>query len=282
MGLLWWMAGALASFCLMAVGGRELSSTVDTFQILFVRSMVGLLVVTVIILSLRQYQLFRTGRIGLHMVRNLVHLGGQYGWFLGIGLMPLVQVFAIEFTVPFWTAIIAALFLHESLSWRKSLAILLGLTGVAIIVKPGADILQSVSLIVLLAAICYAVCHSATKALARTEKPLTILFYMCIIQLPLAFVLALPGWQPIQGWSWFWLVIVGLSALSAHYCLTRAMQEAEVGIVVTLDFLRLPLIGLVGVMLYGEALEWSLLVGGLLMLFGNWLNISRPAPVKDE
>ncbi|HPQ96427.1 MAG TPA: DMT family transporter, partial [Thiolinea sp.] len=172
-------------------------------------------------------------------------------------------------------------FLHEPLSWRRSLAILLGLTGVAIIVRPGADILQSASLIVLLAAIGYAICHSATKALARTDKPLTILFYMCIIQLPLALVLALPEWRPIQGWSWFWLVIVGLSALSAHYCLTRAMQEAEVGIVVTLDFLRLPLIGLVGVMLYGESLEWSLLIGGLLMLAGNWLNISRPAPIRD-
>ncbi|MDP1519381.1 DMT family transporter [Porticoccus litoralis] len=277
MGVVLWMLGALLSLSLMAVGARELAGEINTFQTLFIRSVIGLLIISALIARVGGRSLFATSRPGMHIIRNLFHFGGQYGWFVGIGLLPLAEVFALEFTVPFWVALIAALCLGERLTIRKSLAIALGVAGVLVILRPGVEILEPASLIVLAAALSFSCAYVGTKSLAHTEDPLTVLFYMCLVQMPVSLVLALPHWQlPEEPRLWFWLVIVGVTALSAHFCITNAMKRAEAGIVVTLDFLRLPLIGLVGIVFYQEPFEMALLAGALLMLGGNLINVYRP------
>ena len=276
-----WMLGALISFSLMAVGARELSGELSTFQILFFRSIIGLLIVSSVILGLRDKRLLTTSRMGLHSFRNIFHFAGQYGWFLGLGLLPLAEVFALEFTMPLWVAIIASIYLNEALNMKKIVAIGLGMAGVLLIVRPGVEIIDVASFIVLAAAVFYAVSHTVTKSLSSSEKPLTILFYMCLIQLPIAFILALPGWSWPNNIQWIWLSVVGITALTAHFCMTKAMQYAEVGTVVVLDFFRLPLIAVVGVMIYGETFDIALIAGGALMLLGNLLNhYRRPAAVR--
>ena len=97
---------------------------------------------------------------------------------------------------------------------------------------------------------------------------------MCLIQLPIGGILALPQWQWPVGSQWGWLLVIGLMALSAHFCMAKAMAHAEVSTVVTLDFLRLPLIALIGVVFYAEPFEVAILLGGALMMTGNMLNIA--------
>lgn len=268
-----WMIGALTSFCLMAVGARELNGQISVFQILFFRSIVGLLVLFPIILLSKKRGFLFPKRLNLHVVRNLFHFAGQYGWFLGIGLLPLATVFAIEFTVPFWTIIISYLFLKESITVKKIIAVLLGILGVIVIVQPSLEVAHYGSLIVLGAAICYAFSHVATKSLSNTEHPLTIIFMMCLIQAPLGLLLFIEGWTTPVGVEWLWLTIIGLTALSAHYCMTKAMQYAEVTFVVTMDMFRLPLISLIGVLLYSEHFSVALVLGMLLIVAGNSVNI---------
>ncbi|WP_201575259.1 DMT family transporter [Psychrobacter sp. H8-1] len=268
-----WMIGALTSFCLMAVGARELNGQISVFQILFFRSIVGLLVLLPIILLSKRRGFLFPKRLNLHVVRNLFHFAGQYGWFLGIGLLPLATVFAIEFTVPFWTIIISYLFLKESITVKKIIAVLLGILGVIVIVQPSLEVAHYGSLIVLGAAICYAFSHVATKSLSNTEHPLTIIFMMCLIQAPLGLLLFIEGWTTPVGVEWLWLTIIGLTALSAHYCMTKAMQYAEVTFVVTMDMFRLPLISLIGVLLYSEHFSVALVLGMLLIVAGNSVNI---------
>jgi len=272
-----WMTGTLISFCLMALGARELSGEIPVFQTLFFRSAIGLTLISSLILVLDKKQVFRSKRIALHTFRNTFHFFGQYGWFVGIGLLPLAEVFALEFTVPIWTAIIASFFLGERMTPRKAISIFLGMLGVVVIVRPGIEIVDAASLIVLGAAICYAISYTSTKSLASTESPLTILFYMCLVQLPVSLFLSLSIWVWPEGIQWLWFVVIGVTALSAHFCLVKAMGHAEVTTVITLDFLRLPLIAVLGVLLYSEEFEFTLLIGGALMLLGNWINFSQLA-----
>ena len=269
-----WMSGTLLSFCLMALGARELSGEIPVLQVLFFRSAVGLILISSLILLLDKKHVFRSERVALHAFRNTFHFLGQYGWFVGIGLLPLAEVFALEFTVPIWTAIIAAFFLREKITPRKAVSIFLGVIGVMVIVRPGVEIVDTASLIVLGAAICYAVAYTATKSLSSSESPLTILFYMCLVQLPVSLFLSLSTWTWPAGIQWLWLVVIGVTALSAHFCLVKAMGYAEVTTVITLDFLRLPLIAVLGVLLYNEEFELYLLIGSGLMLAGNWVNFS--------
>ena len=270
-----WMSGSLISFCLLAVGARELSGEISIFQSLFTRSVIGLIFISSILYFSNKKFSIRTDKINLHIFRNVVHFTGQYAWFLGISLLPLAEVFALEFTGPVWTLIIASLFLGETITKHKLAAVILGLLGVLVITQPGIEVVDAASFIVLGAAICFAITLTATKSLSTSESPILILFYMSLIQLPIGLVFAFTSWTWPTSLEWGWLVVISLTALSAHYCLTKAMQYAEVTMVVTVDFLRLPLIALVGVFLYAEEFEISLILGGALMLTGNLINIVK-------
>jgi len=272
-----WLAGSLSSFSLLAVGARELSGEISIFQSLFSRSVIGVVYISLILYFSKQKFSIHTDKIKLHSIRNFFHFAGQYGWFVGIGLLPLAEVFALEFTAPIWTLIIAGIVLGEKINSRKLIAVLLGLFGVLVITKPGIEVIDAASFIVLGAAVCFAVTLVCTKSLSSSESPVLILFYMSLIQLPIGFVLALSTWVWPTPEQWLWLIIIGFTALSAHYCLSKAMQYAEVSMVVTVDFLRLPLIALVGVFLYAEEFEISLLLGGLLMVIGNLVSLSNKA-----
>lgn len=267
-----WMMGALVSFMAMAVSGRELSSELSTFQILFFRSLVGLAVVAAL-LSHQGWHHIRSRQPWLQLIRNLAHYGGQYGWFYGIALIPLAEVFAIEFTVPIWTAILAALLLGERLTAPRLVAVGFGIVGMLIILRPGLSVVHPASLVVLAGALGYAISHTLTRKLTRTDTPLAVLFYMTTIQLPLGLLASLKDWAIPSPDLWPWLLVVGVTALSAHYCLTRALALSDAMVVVPMDFLRVPLIALVGFLAYGEALDWLVLGGALVMLMGNLINI---------
>jgi len=273
------MSGALASFMAMAIGGRQLSTELTTFQILFFRSAVGLLVVA-FLLQRAGWSNIKTKAFGTHLVRNCAHFGGQYGWFYGIALIPLSEVFAIEFTVPIWTAIFATLILHERMNRLRMLAIALGFIGVLVILRPGASAISPAALAVLGSAICYAISHVLTKRLSAHDSVLAILFYMTAMQLPLGLLPALPKWVWPSAALWPWVFIVAVTSLSAHYCMARAFRLADATVVVPMDFLRLPLIAVVGFFFYHEPLNGWVFAGALIVLAGTWLNL-KSAAVKS-
>ncbi len=131
----------------------------------------------------------------------------------------------------------------------------------------------------LASALFYAMVHSSTKALASTESISRVVLFMCVVQPPIGLIFSLSGWTwpALAQLSWIsWIVIIGISALSAHYCMTKAMQCAEVTTVLTLDFLHLPTMSVVGAWLYSEDMNISLLIGGGVMLLGNSLNSYLP------
>ncbi|MBL4691638.1 MAG: DMT family transporter [Rhodospirillales bacterium] len=266
------MSGTLASLIAMALGGRELSSDMSTFEILFFRSLVGLAVVSVL-LSRSGWKQIKSERPGLHVVRNLAHYVGQFGWFYGIALLPLAQVFALEFTLPIWTAILAPVLLKEHLSATRIAAIVFGFTGALIILRPGIVPVDTATLVVLIAAFGFALSHTLTKKLSRTDSALSILFYMTLVQLPLGLVPSLFDWVTPSMAHAPWLLLVGVTALSAHFCMVRAFLHADALVVIPMDFLRLPLIALIGLMLYGEALDLWVLLGAAVIFGGNFLNI---------
>jgi drug/metabolite transporter (DMT)-like permease len=266
------MAGTLFSFMAMAICGRELSNELNTFQILLFRGLVGLSI-TIFLVWRNNWKNVATRQFKQHCIRNIAHFGGQFGWFYGIAYIPLAEVFALEFTVPIWTAVLATFMLSERLTSVRITAIGLGFLGMIIILRPGMAVVNPVALAVLGGAFCYAFSHTLTKKLAQANSPLTILFYMTTIQLPLALVPTIADWTLPSLIAWPWIIIVGTAALTGHYCLARALSITDAIVVVPLDFLRLPLIAAVGMLFYGEPLEWPIMIGAGIMMGGNLLNI---------
>jgi drug/metabolite transporter (DMT)-like permease len=267
-----WMGGSLLSLVAMAVAARQLSSSMGVFQILFFRSLFGLAAIC-IILSRSGWRQLKTPQFGTHLVRNVSHFGGQYGWIYALAFIPMAQVFAIEFTAPVWTAILAALILGERFTLPRAASVVLGLVGVFIIVRPGSGMIHPAALAVLFGAMAFALSYTLTKKLSSTDSPLCVLFYMSALQLPFGLIPALSAWVAPPPASWPFIVLVGASGLSTHYCMTKAMKLADATIVVPMDFMRLPLIALVGVLLYGEYVQPTLFAGATLILAGTLLSL---------
>lgn len=264
-----WMCGTLVSFIGMAVAARELSQHMGTFQILFYRSLVGLMVLAPLVLHERARYL-RTRRLFGHVARNGVHFAAQYCWVLGIALLPLAEVFALEFTMPIWVALLAALFLGERITRPRLVAVLAGFLGVLVILRPGVAAINPASFAVLAAALGYAASIVVTKALTRSEAPLTIIFYMALIQLPLGLVPASFHWVWPVWADAPWIAIVGLAALSAHYTMAHALRLADASIILPIDFLRVPLVALVGYIAYAEGLSAWVGLGALIVFAANY------------
>jgi drug/metabolite transporter (DMT)-like permease len=274
-----WMLGAVVSLSIMAIGGRELSAELNTFQILFFRSLVGLAVISAL-LQRNGWQQAKTRVFALHVLRNVSHYAGQFGWFFALGVIPLSEVFAIEFTTPIWTAILATLLLGERMTRMRIAAVAAGFLGILVILRPGVEVVSAGALAVLGAAVAYAFSYVMTKKLSGTETPLSILFYMTAIQLPLGLAAASFDWVWPSSWAWPWLAVVAVTALSAHYCIARAFRLADATVVVPLDFVRLPLIAVLGWLLYAEPINAWVLAGAVLVFAGVWLNVRSAQPAR--
>lgn len=267
-----WMVGALFSFLSMAIAGRELSAELNTFQILFFRSIVGLLII-VAVLSYTGWEKARTASWKQHLIRNSVHYIAQFGWFFAIAAIPLAQVFAIEFTVPIWTAVFAPFLLGERLTPIRAVVITIGFAGILIILRPGMVPFEIGAASALMAAIGYAFSHTLTKRITRTDTPLAVIFYMTLMQLPMGAVPSFIDWTTPSLGMLPWLVLVGATALSAHYCIARAFAHADAMVVIPMDFLRLPLAAVVGLLFYGEVLDPRVLAGAAVICGAIFLNI---------
>ncbi|MDP3516255.1 MAG: DMT family transporter [Pseudohongiella sp.] len=267
-----WMGGTLLSFTAMAVAARELSEDLSTFQILSIRSFIGLLLISTI-LSQKGWQQLSLKNIKVHLVRNVAHFCGQFGWFYAIAFIPLAAVFAIEFTVPIWTAVFAAILLAERITGVRVLAIMLGVVGVLVILRPGLVVVHPAAIAMLGGAVAYGLSHALTKKLSGSDSSLSILFYMMLIQLPLGLLPAAFDWVTPTAAQWPWLIVVGITGLTAHLCMVRALSLADATLVIPMDSLRLPLIALVGSVVYSERLDACLALGAGLIVAGNLMNV---------
>ena len=270
-----WMMGTLVSFSMVGIATRHLTDGgLPVFQILFLRAAVGLVILTPIVMWCG-WQTVRTRQWPLHLVRNTVHYGASYAWYFGIAALPLANVFAIEFTAPIWVAVLAVVILREKLSLTRATAIGAGLIGVLIILRPGFESFSTASLVVLASALGFACAHIATKGLTRNNSVLKVLFWMALMQFPMGIGPAIAVWTPIEGIAWFWVSAVGVSAVSAHFCLTRALSLADASVVVPMDFLRIPLIAVVGLLVFGEAIDGWVIVGAVVIFAGLYYNVRR-------
>jgi drug/metabolite transporter (DMT)-like permease len=242
------MTGTLLSFSVMAIAIRGLSASLSILEILTLRAAVGLAIVLAV-MAVRP-ELRHTAhrrRLGLHMLRNSIHFGSQYLWAWSLLLLPLATVFALEFTMPAWTILLAPFFLGERMTPSRIGAVVLGIAGVLVIVRPGLDTFQPAALMVLAAAFGYAVQIIATKKLTSTESTFAIVFWMNLMQLALGVAGAGVMFVGKVGWDVVpTIVLLGAAGLFAHFCMTNAFRAGDASLVVPLDFLRIPLIAVVG------------------------------------
>ena len=269
------MAGWLSMMVVIAVAGREATRELAVFQVMEMRSVIGLVMLYPLIRASGGFATMTTARRRDHAARNVVHYAAQFGWFAALTMIPLAQVVAIEFTMPIWTVLLALAFLGERINAWKMLAVALGLVGVGLIVRPGASGLSAGHAIALAAALGFAVSVTMTKSLTRSDSAVVIIFWMLIVQSLLGLVPALAVWRWPSAAAWGWVLVVAFCGTFSHYCMARAMRHADATVVVPMDFLRVPLTATAGWLIYSERMDLITVLGTVLILAGNLLNVQR-------
>jgi drug/metabolite transporter (DMT)-like permease len=270
-----WMTGAIVSFTAMAIAGRAVSLDLDTFEIMLYRSVIGIgIVVTLAGLAGTRDQI-TTRSMGWHGIRNVFHFAGQNLWFFAISVIPLAQVFALEFTSPLWVMLLSALILGERLTPNRVLAAGAGFIGILIVARPSPETFHIGLVAAACAAIGFAGSAVFTRKLTRTETITCILFWLTVMQAAFGLIcagldgdIALPDTA-----SWPWVAVIACAGLVAHFCLTTALTLAPATVVMPIDFVRLPVIALVGMALYAEPLDPFVLLGAAVIFGANYANI---------
>lgn len=270
-----YMMGATLSFTLMAVAGRELAGALDTFEIMTYRSAIGFVIVLAVAAARGILWQIRARRMGLHLVRNVSHFVGQNLWFYAVALIPFSQLFAFEFSVPLWVALLAPVFLAERLTATRLAAAGIGFLGILLVARPDQMEVGPGVVAAFLCAIGFAGASIGTKLLTRTESAISIMFWLTLMQL--VFGLACAGYDGDMALpdaaSAPWVTVVAICGLAAHYCIAKAMALAPATVVAPLDFARLPIIAVVGMMFYDEPLVALTFAGAALIFAANWMNI---------
>ena len=210
-----WMSGAIVSFTAMAVAGRAVSFELDTFEIMLFRSLTGVIIVVVVGTAAGTLRDVNREHMALHGMRNLAHFIGQNLWFFALTVIPLAQVFALEFTTPIWVIMLSPLLLKERITTVGVFAAVIGFIGVMIVTQPGATQISSGTLAAATAAIGFALTAIFTRKLTKTQKITCILFWLTVMQFCFGLAtagydgdIALPSATTVP-----WLVLIGCAGI---------------------------------------------------------------------
>jgi drug/metabolite transporter (DMT)-like permease len=281
--LVFWMSGTLLSFIVAALSVRTLADKLSAFEMMSVRSAGGLIILFLLtVVRPDLLEGLRARRMGLQSVRSVVNFVSQICWTIAITVLPFATVFALEFTAPAWVALLAVLFLGERMTFARAAALIVCSAGVLLVLRPGMDSFQPAALLVVFGALLFAITATFTKKLIETETTFAIMFWMNLMQFPLnlagsdpTFIFRLDASMilPLTG--------VAVAGLSIHYCLTNAFRCGDAMIVIPMDFLRVPLIAVIGWVLYGEQLDAFVFTGAGLIIAGVLWNV-RGAAQRNE
>lgn len=264
---------AALGFSFMNVLIRWTSNELHPFQIAFFRNFFGLVFMLPWLIKFG-YRSFKTDRFGLFVIRSLLGLFSMFCFFWGISVLPLAKAVALSFTVPLFVTLGAAIFLKETVNWRRWVAVLVGFLGTLIILRPTVDGDLFASLVVIASSVTMAASVLIIKSLSRTEDTNVIVMYMVLLMTPLSFPVAAAVWQWPTMETWFLVTLMGFLGSFSHLMFTHSLKMSDVSIVMPFDFARLPFIILLAWIVFSQSVDhWTII--GAAIVFSSGIYIAR-------
>ena len=263
-GILWMIATGIL-FVIVTCIVRYLGSDMPAIEAAFIRYAIGLVLVSPgLITYFRRPQDRRTN--GLFAARGLVHALGVMLWFYAMARVPIAEVTAIGYTAPIFVTIGAAIFFGEKLHLRRIAAVICGLLGTTIILRPGFQEIQLGQLAQFTAAPLFAVSFLLAKKLTQKQDAGTIVALLSLF----VTIALLPGammqWRDPTLEEVFWLGMTAAAATAGHYTMTRALASAPITVTQPITFLQLVWASILGMLLFGEALDPFVFAGGAVIV----------------
>lgn len=274
-GALWAIAAAV-SFAVMMTSVRHLGGRFDAFEIVFVRSLVGLFMVIPLVAG-SGIRALRPTRLPLHVVRTLFALFAMVTLYYALAEIPVADAIALTFLIPLFTTVAAVVVLRERVGLHRWTATLVGFAGALVIIRPGFVALEIPVLLAVLSSVLYAGAWSCVKILTRTDSAVVTVFWMNVLMVPLTAVPAAFAWVDPRPEDVLPLLVMAVSGWAAHVCQARAFAATDTSAVMPFDFLRLPLGALFGFLLFAEIVDAWTWAGAVIIFVAGYYVTLREA-----
>lgn len=269
-GVLWMLATGAA---FVGVNGivRHLGTDLPAAQSAFIRFGFGLMVLAPAIWSARGTR-FDAGVLVLFGWRGALHVAAVILWFYAMARVPVAEMAAIGFLNPVIVLVIAGLLLGEGLGRGRVISVVVALAGALVVLRPGLREVSAGHLAQLAATLCFAVSYIFAKRLSGVAPASVIVAVLSVTVTVGLAPMAWWVWQPVRGDQLGWLAVVAALATFGHYAMTRAFSAAPLSVTQPVTFLQIVWAALLGAVVFGEALDAFVLLGGALIVAAVSLN----------
>lgn len=264
-----WMILTAMAFTAMLVCVRKLEGEYTSWQVVFVRSLVGLVFIVPPLMA-HGIPGLKTQRLPMHMARAGFSLAAMGVYYFAVPYLPLADATTYTFAIPLFVVLGAAFVLKEKVDAPRWLATLAGFVGVIILLRPGQGGFSLPVAMVLLSALFYAGAWVTLKFLTSTESPSVIIVYQNVLIVIMA---AIPTflwghWPDLRGG--LFLLGVGFFGTIAHYCQARAFGAADASAITPFDFLRLPFSVFYAWFFFSEPTDLWTWAGAIVIFSSTW------------
>ncbi|MBV9833268.1 MAG: DMT family transporter [Alphaproteobacteria bacterium] len=271
-----WLVLSTTVFTLIGVFIRKATQGLDSIEVSFFRSCIGLVFVAPALLRARINPL-RTTRLGWHVVRAVFGTSAMTLGFYAAARLPLADSTSISFSQPLFIIVLAALVMRETVGWRRWAATVVGFIGVLVMMRPGADTIHVATFVALAGSLCGACSVMVVKKLTADEKPMAVVGSIAILSTVFLLGPAIMVWRWPTPIEWVYVTAIGFCATIGQYCWVRAYAVAEASALAPFDYVRLPLAVLLGVWVFGEHPSIWTAVGALLIASSTLYSARREA-----
>ena len=264
---------AVGVFAVMDTIAKYLAGSYPVSGVVWARYAANLLVLLVFLSARGQLGLLRTARPGLQFMRGLLLAVASLLYFTSLTVLPLAEAAAIGFVMPLFLAILAVPMLGERMDGARLAAVLAGLAGALVIVRPGATVFTPYALLPIGMALCNALYQILTRKVAGVEHPLTSLVWGAIVgAVLLSFALPFAWVTPTDPAHWVLLGVIGVLASIGHFTLIRAYDYANATALAPFFYTQLVWVMLLGWVVFGDFPDgWSLMGTGIIVASGIYL-----------
>lgn len=277
---------AVLMFALMDAGLKLLSSHYPSLQVSALRGLSSLPIVAIwVFATVKPGSLLRV-HWPLHLLRGALGIAMMVGFVYGLRTLPLSTVYAITFVAPLLVTAMAGPLLKEKVGPGRWIAIIVGLIGVLVVLRPtGAGMLTAGGLAILGAAVCYAAGAITVRMLAQRDSTQSMVFWFMVLLSLGAWLLALPGWKALLAGDIWIIVGVGVAGSLAQVALTEAFRRGEASLIAPLEYSALLWGVILDVALWGvlpDSITWVgaaiIVVSGLYLLRREKVHVEAERP----
>lgn len=276
-----WVVHASFWFAVMIVLVRYLSETLHPFEIVFFRNAFALLLFVPGIVRHGVGHIHSKAK-KLHVFRGCTGVVGMLMWFYALSITPVSQATALSFVVPLITTLMAIIFLKEKVGIHRWLALLIGFSGVLVILRPGFEAVSFGSILVLATTCSWSVSNILIKRLTATEPPRVIAFYLTLFMTPISLPFALSVWHMPEVSTLLWLLLLALAANLAQISLAHAYTRVDISSLMPFDFTRLILVSVFAWVLFGEVIDPLTIVGAIVIVASSVYVARREALLRRK